>query len=135
MGICRDNWKLAVKNKILTLELADGGKWHTIIKLIVAGILVRRGYDVSSGREYLSEVGVNPDLVAKKTTKITSDKGKKRKVGLEYWIEVIDTSDRHLEKHEVINGITDIIKIRLKDIKFNKPMASIIEGIEYTLPE
>ncbi len=125
-----------MKNKILNLELelGDGGKWHTYIKVLCAAILRLRGYEVTSGRECLDE-GINPDFVAKKLTKITSEKGKKRKVNLEYWIEVIDTSDRHLENNEVINAITDIIKIDIRKLKLNKPFASIVEGLEYRLPE
>ena len=60
-----------MKNKILSLELelGDGGKWHTYIKVLCAAILRLRGYEVTSGREYLDE-GINPDLVATKTEEL-----------------------------------------------------------------
>ncbi|MHA2431705.1 MAG: hypothetical protein ACXADO_00565 [Candidatus Thorarchaeota archaeon] len=124
-------------NQILNLEieLGDGGREHTLVKLICAGILLERGYDVSSGREYLDDVGVNPDLVATRIEKITSEKGKKRKCKFEYWVEIIDSSDRHLENNEVIKGITDIIKIDIRNLKTNKPFNFIVDGLEYRLPE
>jgi len=138
-------------NKILNLkeegiELEIGptkkkGRWHSIFNTVIAGIGVWRGYDVSTGREYIELLHVNPDQVWRKQVVIPRQGGRKERKNEESWIEVVDTSDQHIEQNETVKrwlksgALRGIYKIEIKEMKLNKPFASIVEGLEYRLPE
>lgn len=139
-----------MKNKILSLELedtevelelGDGGKWHTRMKVVCACVQVSRGHDITSGRQYLKHLGLIPDLVDRWAILIPLTGGRKRRTETESWIEVVDNSDRHIEKHPVVKrwirsgGLQDIYKINVKDFPPTMTQEQVWKELEYRLPE
>ena len=138
------------KNKILNLELedteveielGDGGKWHTHTKVACACVQICRGHEIKSGRQYAKPLGLIPDLVDRWAIIIPLTGGKKRRTTVESWIEVVDNSDRHIEKHPVVKrwiasgGLKDISKIHKKDFPPTMTQEQLWKGLEYRLPE
>ena len=139
-----------MKNKILNLELedteveielGDGGKWHTHTKVACACVQICRGHEIKSGRHYAKRLGIIPDLVDRWAILIPLTGGKKRRTEVESWIEVVDNSDRHIEKHPVVKawirsgGLKDIYKIHKKDFPPTMTQEQLWKGLEYRLPE
>jgi hypothetical protein len=128
-------------NKILTLELADGGEDHTNFKIMSACVQVVRGHEISSGRQYAKLLGIIPDLVDRYEILIPLSGGRKRRTTVESWIEVVVNSDRHIEKNPVVKrwlksgGLKDIYKVRVADFDPNATMNDIMQELRYRLPE
>jgi len=138
------------KNKILSLELedtevelelGDGGKEHTRLKVMGASVQVLRGHKITSGREYLESIGVNPDLVDRWEIVIPREGGKKTHKTTEAWHEYIDNCDRHIENNETVKrllrsgALQDIYKINVKDFPPTMTQEQVWKQLEYRLPE
>ncbi len=132
---------LEIEDTEVELELRDGGKWHTRMKVVCAAVQVSRGHEIRSGRQYLKALGLIPDLVDRYLIIIPLTGGKKRRTEVESWIEVVDNSDRHIENNPTVKawirsgGLKDIYKIHVKDFPPTMTQEQLWKGLEYRLPE
>lgn len=106
-----------------------------------ACVQVLRGHTITSGREYLESIGVNPDYVDRWEIVIPREGGKKTRRITEAWHEYIDNSDRHLEKNETVKrllksgALQDIYTIHVKDFPPTMTQEQLWNKLEYRLPE